>query len=106
MWDFIVKYWVEFAFGVVVAILTALYRNLSKRIKDTQQKDKAMEDGIRELLKDRIIQAHDYYVNEKKSCSAYRKASIDSMYEAYHSLGGNGTVTRLCQEIDSLPTEG
>ena len=105
MWDFVLKYWVEFLFGLIVAGLGILYRKLSKRVSDNQSRDKAMEDGIRELLKDRIIQAHDYYVNEKRSCSAFRKASIDSMYEAYHTLGGNGTVTRLCQEIDSLPTE-
>ena len=39
MLDFVVKYWLEVAFGLVVAILTGLYRKLSKQVKEEQEKD-------------------------------------------------------------------
>lgn len=105
MVDFIVKYWMEAAFGLVVAILTGLYHKLSKQLNDEREKRKAADDGLRALLRDRIVQAYNEYFMEKKYCPIYAKENVDSMYDAYHKLGGNGTITRLKEKLDALPTE-
>ena len=105
MVDFIVKYWLEVAFGLIVAILTGLYRKLAKQLKEEQEKRKAADDGLQALLRDRIVQAYNHYCLEKKYCPIYAKENVDSMYNAYHRLGGNGTVTGLKDKIDALPTE-
>ena len=51
----------------------------------------------------RIISACDYY-QKKQSISVHGRENIQSMYAAYHALGGNGAVTVLVQDADDLPT--
>ena len=105
MVDFIVKYWLEVAFGLIVACLTALYRKLSKQMVEQRVKQKAVEDGMQALLRDRIIGAYNHYAVDRGYCPVYGKENVDAMYSAYHALGGNGTITHLKQKIDALPTE-
>lgn len=99
-----IKYWVEFAFGIVVALLGGLYKKLSKQFKQEQEKRKSVEAGLQALLRDRIVQAYNEYVIDKKPCPIYGKENVNAMYDAYHSLGGNGTITTLVDQINSLPT--
>ena len=103
--DFIVKYWLEVAFGLIVACLTALYRKLSKQMKEQKAKQEAMDAGVRALLRDRIVGAYNHYAVDRGYCPIYAKENVNQMYEAYHTLGGNGTVTKLKEQIDELPTE-
>ena len=105
MWDFVVKYWLEVAFGLIVAILTGLYRKLAKQMQREQEKRKAADDGLQALLRDRIVQAYNYYAVSKHCCPIYAKENVNAMYEAYHKLGGNGTITGLVAKIEQLPTE-
>ena len=105
MGDFILKYWLEVAFGLIIAILTALYRKLAKQMQEEREKRKAADDGLQALLRDRIVETYNQYYVEKKYCPIYVKENVDSMYNAYHKLGGNGTVTSLKEKIDALPTE-
>lgn len=104
LWDFIAKYWIEFGFGAVLTILGALYRKMSKQIREDREKQKAIEDGMRALLRNEIITAYNQYVVDKKYCPVYGKENVNAMYDAYHRLGGNGTITQLKQQIDDLPT--
>ena len=103
--DIAIKYWLEVAFGIVVAILTGLYRKLSKQFKSDQERRKAVDDGLQALLRDRIVYAYGEYVVDKKPCPIYGKENVNDMYDAYHRLGGNGTITRLVEQINSLPTQ-
>lgn len=103
--DFIIKYWLEVAFGLIVAILTGLYRKLAKQMKEEQEKRNAADDGLQALLRNSIVQAYNQYYVDLKYCPIYAKENVDSMYNAYHRLGGNGTVTSLKEKIDALPTE-
>ena len=101
--DWVTRYWVEWAFGIVAAILIALYRRLVKKMKDDQTKAEAMHEGMRALLRDRIIWANNHYM-EKGSIPVYARDTVTDMYNAYHALGGNGTVTALKDEVMALPT--
>ena len=105
MMEFVAKEWLKILFGVIVAILTGLYRKLEKQIKLDQEKRKAADDGVQALLRDRIVQAYNHYALEKKYCPIYAKDNINALYEAYHRLGGNGVVTGLKEKLDALPTE-
>ena len=105
MIDFVVKYWLEVAFGLIVACLTGLYRKLNKQMKEAKMRQEAMDAGMQALLRDRIVQAYNHYAVDKGFCPIYGKQNVEAMYNAYHALGGNGTVTRLKEQIDQLPTE-
>ena len=57
---------------------------------------------MRALLRDRIISACDHYF-EKGYAPVYARENITSMYDAYHSLGGDGIVTDMVQQTMKLP---
>lgn len=104
MLDFILRYWVEFLFGIVAALLTAWYRRLSTRIRKQVQKQDAVGLGVQALLRDRIIQAYNHY-SEKGYCPIYGMENVQEMYRQYHALGGNGTITELVERLKDMPTE-
>lgn len=100
MRDFIYKYWIEFAFGSAITALGMAYKKLRKKLA----KQAALELGIQALLRDRIIQIHNYYL-DKGFCPIYARENISALYQSYHELGGNGTVTDLIERLMDLPTE-
>lgn len=104
MIDLIVRYWVEWALGIIATVLIALYRRIALRMKAEQSKNEAIQDGMRALLRDRIIILHDKYM-ERGTCPVHGRDTITDMYNCYHALGGNGTVTALKEEVMHLPTE-
>lgn len=97
--DWIVKYWVEFLFGGLIAAVGALYRLLLAERK----KRKALEAGVRAILRNDIIKLADKYLDAGE-IPVYAMETVTAMYDAYHELGGNGTITKLVEEVKRLPT--
>lgn len=54
MLEFIIKYWMEWGFGIVAGGLTLAYRRLSKKVKEQKDENKAMKDGLKAILHDRL----------------------------------------------------
>lgn len=54
---------------------------------------------MRALLRQQLIDYHAEYVASGAACPVRIKEQATSVYNAYHSLGGNGTGTQLYQEI-------
>ncbi len=100
MVEFIAEYWLQLLFGAAVTALSLAYRALLKRIR---QQD-AIRMGIVALLRDRMIGLYNHY-EEKGFCPIYARDNLLQMYQQYHNLGGNGTITQLVEEIQKLPTE-
>lgn len=98
MIDFIVRYWLEVLFGAALSLLGLAYKRLAIRIKEQD----AIKLGIRSLLRDRIICQYNHYM-EKGFCPIYAMENINAMYEQYHALCGNGTVTELVERLKDLP---
>lgn len=103
LYEWIVKYWIEWAFGLLIAALTAYCRHISKALKKEKDEHKALRDGMRSLLKRNIIEDCEKAISDGY-CSAATKDTIEDMYESYHALGGNGVVTRLKDQMLDLPT--
>ena len=102
MWEFICKYWLEFLFGIIGAALTAAYGWLVKKFNEEHKKTQAIENGVRDMLRLTIL---DNYERCKAAgvISVARKDAVDSAYNSYHALGGNGTVTQVHKEIMEMP---
>lgn len=98
--EFIVKYWLEVLFGLIMAGLTLAYRKLAARVR----RQEAVELGIQALLRDRMIRAYNHYT-EKGYCPIYARENVEELYQRYHDLGGNGTITGLVDKLRELPTE-
>ena len=112
--EWVVKYWVEELFGLVIAgmgcLLKGLYGKLKKERKAreemariAEEKTVALENGMRALLRRQIlIDCENAQANGW--CDARKKETINEMYNAYHSLGGNGVVSSaVSQVIEELP---
>ena len=102
MWDFVLKYWVEFLFGIVAAGLIAGYKKLASKIEADKQTEKAIADGMKYLLMFKLREEGEKYLTENR-CSIEHKHEYEKVYGAYHALGGNDTVTALKDKVLQLP---
>ena len=100
--EWIVKYWIEWVFGLVTGGVAVYCRHIAKQVRKEREEQKALRDGMRSLLRRQIIAdceqaARDGY------CETKMKDTINDMYTAYHALGGNGVVSRLKEQTMNLP---
>lgn len=67
-----------------------------KRDRDANSK------GAMLLLRVQLIEYHEEWM-ERGYVTKHGIQNFIEMYEAYHSLGGNGMVTHLLEEVNELP---
>ena len=101
MKNFVAEYWLEVAFGAVVAGFAWGYRRLARKVK----RGDAVAQGVQALLRNEIIRTHNQCLEKGCICPIYQRESVQRMYEAYHALGGNGTITELVDKLQKMPTE-
>ena len=98
MLEFIVKYWLEFFFSGVLALLGAGYRKLNLKLKEQGK----MKEGILAILHDRLYQVCRFYIHQGWIDVESMK-NVEYLYDSYHDLGGNGMGTELYNRVNSLP---
>lgn len=81
--------------GGVITLLITMYRQKKKE-------NDALKAGLQALLRDRIIQAYNHYVQDKGWIPIYAKESIDACYKSYEALGDNGVIDNLMEQINEL----
>lgn len=92
--------------GVILsAVASGVLSGVTVWFKMRKKKDNAVADGVQCLLREKIIEKHAKYVEEKHYCPVYAKESIRKAYDAYHALGGNDVATALYKELMALHTE-
>ena len=101
MLDTILKYWVQWACGLGAAALSAGMRLLYQRQKASDARRRATELGIQALLRDRIVQAY-YHYSDRGWITLHGLENVEALYKEYHALGGNGTVTKLVEDLREL----
>lgn len=63
----------------------------------------AIGDGVKMTLRDRIYQAYKFHMHNGY-CDFADLTHVDNLYKQYQALGGNGSVTKLMDDIHSLPS--
>lgn len=101
MWDIIIKYGVQWACGIGAAALGSGFRYLYQRQTQIDTRQRAAERGIQALLRDRIVQGY-YQYADRDWITLHDLENVESMYREYHNLGGNGTVTKLVEDMRVL----
>lgn len=102
MLDWIARYWIGAAFGVLTGVLSWTVRRIRNRQKEQSERQQAIEAGVQALLHDRIY-------GEYAKCLKKGFADVDDMknleflYRPYHALGGNGTGTELFERVKKMP---
>ena len=93
MTEFIINYWVQVLFGVLITITITLATKII-----------AVKKGTQALLRNEIIKSYNYF-REKGYCPVWQKDNLCNMYTQYHRLGANGVVDGMVKEILVLPTK-
>ena len=73
-----------------------------QRAVDILVREKATNEALHALYRDRILQGYRYY-RQQGGVSTADLESMTKLYDAYHSLGGNGTISAVYDKICSLP---
>ncbi|MFR2774893.1 MAG: hypothetical protein ACLTBR_03590 [Anaerostipes sp.] len=77
---------------------------LTENIDNATVLDEALKDGLAALLRDRIKQAHRYYVEHEKEISATGLENVTEMFSVYYyKLHENGVGKKMYEEIKALP---
>ena len=90
--EFIVKYWIEVFFGLIIGLFGWMYRKLSLKLKKKTEKDAAMESAQRALLDDAMSKLYEK-CKDKTYKTHEESRRFERMYKAYRALDGNGAVT-------------
>ncbi len=72
------------------------------RCKGGLKREKALQEGVKSLLRGKLIDYYDKYT-ERGYCPIYVREAARRSYEAYHDLGGNGVITQLYEKLIALP---
>lgn len=82
-------------------ILTTLMGYAVWLLKNQKKDRDANSRGTMLLLRVQLIEYHDKYT-VIGHIPSYAYENFCEMYEAYHTLGGNGMITKMKKEIDEL----
>lgn len=95
--------WIGPAISALALVLVAVIEAGAAKDRKKVKNQNALQSGVQALLRDRIIQAHSHYA-EKGYIPVYGMENVLAMYDAYHELDGNGTVTKLVDDLREMPT--
>ena len=82
------KWAVPFLLGGVVGFFT-----------NCKRKNKALAKAVQSLLRDRLIEKYRLF-KIKGEMTILDKENIDSLFEEYKELGGNGTIKELMEDLE------
>ena len=115
MIDFIIKYWLEVLFGIIIGILSYFvkrYYQLWKKEKELIDKNRIDESNkelktsidtlgkaVLEVQKKQFKTDCKFYLEDKHEISFEQFQNLQDEYEIYKSLGGNGPGHTLCELV-------
>ena len=93
--------------GAVVTILTIVINRISKKVEKSAEQSKretgAIKDGVKALLRDRLLQGYKYYVNSVGFADEDDRNNMENVYKQYKALKGNGDMKDLRRTFRRLP---
>jgi len=89
--------------SLLTAALLAVWRGQQKLRRELRQREQALTDGMKCVLRLELIHEHARYM-DKGYIPVYAMENVLDSYAAYHALGGNGTITKMVEELRRIPT--
>lgn len=88
---------------LVPTILGAAVGYLMGKVKRLTARDKAIEEGMRCILRSEIGRAYERHVINMEPITVEQRRELDQIWHAYHDgLQGNGTCEAMYQEVCEL----
>lgn len=85
--------------GYIVWLLQETRKENRATTKATQEELNAIKNGVKLVLRRDIISEHSKYVVEKTPIPPFMYDNLCEEYEAYKTLGGNGMVKKLMDDL-------
>ena len=98
MLNYILEYWIHFLFGIIISLITYLF----KTIKDYKNKMKCLNKSIIFLLKIELIKNYELLIN-KKTITYEEKDNYDLLYENYKCFTNDLVIDDLFKKINDIP---
>ena len=95
------NYWLQFSLGLLSGAMLTLWRWCVKWRKEKAAEDAAIRGGVTALLHDAIYSGC-YEALERGSVEPQERENLETVYNAYHKLGGNGSGTALWERTKGL----
>ena len=92
------------AFGLIVGWVVGYRKKRQEAIKRLEDRQEANNKGTLALIRKTLIDLYDLYVRHGGPMTVERRHEIGQLYEAYKTLGGNGVIDGLYQELMDQPT--
>lgn len=101
MGDFVLKYWVQWLFGIVATSFALAFNCIVKKYKRRCERHEFMELAIQALLRVEIIRIYNKYI-ELNYLPIYELENVEKLFEQYKNLGGNGAIEGLVEQLKKL----
>ena len=102
--DWVLKYWLDLLFSAFAAGVSYQLHRLMASIHKREEEEEALRESVKTLVRNHIFKSYNKSL-EQGYCEIWRRDYAESMYEAYHVLNGNGTVTEYIRRLRIMPTE-
>ena len=102
--DWITKYWVEWGFGLLIALLGLVWTHLTRKLKQAKAEQDAIKAGMLALLRAQLVNDYQKY-SERGSAPVYARENFENVYKQYKALGGNGVMEDLHGKFFDIPVE-
>ena len=100
---------------IISIVITRKFNKAAKKADEAQQRAdevaakqereaKATAEGIKALLKDRLLQGYKHYINDVHWADEHDRENMRNIHAQYHALGGNGDMNDLRRTFRHLPT--
>ena len=75
--SFVSAHWLEWLFTGVLAVLSFLFKTLQRQLKEEQEKNQAIADGVQSLLRESIVNGYNRY-QDKGFCPYTPRKALKS----------------------------
>lgn len=106
--DAAVKYYLNWFFGIIAALIALLYRRVlalkkqsEERQRQEDKQDLAMREAMIALMRDRIFQSCRYHMKNNYINTGDLEV-LNALYKSYHDLGGDTIATELVKRVNGL----
>lgn len=79
-------------------------RKADEAARKAEKEAKATAEGVKALLKDRLLQWYKHYINDVHYADEHDRNNMKNIHDQYHALGGNGDMNDLQRTFRHLPT--
>lgn len=102
--EWIARYWLEWLFGLAIALLTWAWRHLSRKVDQRKKEDEAVKAGVQALLRAQMVNDYNKWM-ERGYAPIYAKDNFENCWINYENLGENGVMSGLHKTFMELPTD-